>query len=844
MNIRLLLGLALHLAVASLLTAQSNPPTAPAAAPSVEVGPLSGKYTNTLTLAPEEENGGIAMLASRMIERSHFLRKKFDDSISERFFDRYLESLDPQRMYFLESDVTEFSPLRLELDDLTARRGDTQPGYDIFNRFLLRVDQQYAWVQELLKTEKFVFDTDEKFLLNRKEAARPANLEAARKIWRDRLRFEYLAEKLSKPELPVLASNVWSKILSATNTAPAVVDGKPIPDITPSAVEVSLHGILSTNRAAEFSALYKNGTLKSAADVEARLASGGLAAERHDEVVKTLTRRYNRTLRNLKQFDAAEVLDWYLDAMAHAYDPHTDYLGKREAENFAMQMRLSLFGIGATLTSEDGYTTIREVKAGSPAEKSKQIKAGDRIVAVAQDNAAPVDVIEERLDKVVQQIRGPKGTKVTLTLIPEGADSSVRKTVTIVRDEIKLEDMAAKAQIIDLPAGNGRTNRLGVIDLPSFYSGAVAGGRNNTSPTADVARLLKKLMAEKVDGVILDLRRNGGGSLEECVNLTGLFIKSGPVVQVVNQVGQKRVLEDEDSDVLYGGPLMVMTSRFSASASEILAGALQDYGRAIVVGDASTHGKGTVQNLQPLSPYYRGSNDPGEVKVTISKFYRATGASTQLRGVVPDIVLPSIYNYAEVGEGSLSNALAYDVIPPARFEKLALTETALPELTKRSEDRIKTDRDFSYIRDDIDRYRKQLEDRTVSLNESTRRRELASDKARAEARKAEIKARNERAPLTYEITLRDADKPGLPEPKNSKSVAAGSKRDERAPGAAANESAAAGHAAKKPAADDDDPAAEPEDTGGPTDVYLREAERIMLDYLEVSPSRRGVALKD
>jgi carboxyl-terminal processing protease len=388
--------------------------------------------------------------------------------------------------------------------------------------------------------------------------------------------------------------------------------------------------------------------------------------------------------------------------------------------------------------------------------------------------------------------------------------------------------------LVLLPNGAGKTNRIGVIDLPAFYSGAIGGNGATKSPTADVAKLLRKLMAEGVDGVVLDLRRNGGGSLEECVSLTGLFIKTGPVVQVVNSLGQQRILEDDDSSVLYDGPLVVLTSRFSASASEILAGALQDYGRAIVVGDSSTHGKGTVQNLQSLDPFYRGSGKPGQVKVTISKFFRPSGSSTQLKGVVPDLVLPSINNFADIGESALSNALPWNTIPPVRFDKVDRVVRALPELQRRSSDRLAKDRDYAYIGEDIERYKKILADRSVSLNEKKRRQEMETDRNRAAVRKAEIKSRNETEPVAYEITLKNAAQPGLPEPKTAKPVVAATARDARALKTGTSKESTAERRRLREAGQED---GDDDQDGVAADVNLREAEKILIDLLELSNPR-------
>jgi carboxyl-terminal processing protease len=412
---------------------------------------------------------------------------------------------------------------------------------------------------------------------------------------------------------------------------------------------------------------------------------------------------------------------------------------------------------------------------------------------------------------------------VRLTVWPaDAADSSTRKTISLLRDEIKLEDQAAKARIIELPDTNGKLTRVGVIDLPSFYAptdNPALREKTDTHYTSeDVAKLLRKLMREKVGGVVLDLRRNGGGSLEEAVRLTGLFIRRGTVVQVRDPSGVVMTDEDEDPETLYDGPLVVLTSRFSASASEIVAGALQDYGRALVVGDSTTHGKGTVQSLTSLRNFLRGdfgqTNDPGQLKVTIRKFYRPSGSSTQLKGVTPDIVLPSVNNVAEVGETAQENAMAWDTIQPARFDALNRVAPYVQELRRRSDARVAKEKDFAYVREDVELFKQLLADKSVSLNEAQRLKEKQDNEARVKARKKELAARTKTPGNVYEISLKQADIPGLPDPvvKTNGMAKAATKLVKSAIG--------------QPAAGDDDNLAFP-------DVNLDEAGRILLDYLSL-----------
>jgi carboxyl-terminal processing protease len=744
-------------------------------------------------LAPGPTDPEVGWVAARLLEQHHFVQQSFDDSMSEKFFERYIETLDPQKLHFTQGDLSEFATYRTNLDNLTIgrrRAADTTPAYQVFNRFRERLEQRVNYAQELLKTEKFVFDTEERALINRRDAEPPANLNEAKQLWRQRLRGEYLQEKLAKYAARKKAERSPTKTNAVTS-----VD---------------------------------------ATNANAASATNTAVAQKpkktdEEEIMDTLTRRYTRQSHFFRELDSDDVLEYYLTSLAHVYDPHTDYMGRSQAENFAITMNLALFGIGAVLgTDMDGYCKIMDIKPG-PAMNSKKLKVGDRIVAVAQSNAPPVDVVEMNLNKVVAMIRGPKGSEVTLTIV--SADStSDRREVTLVRDEIKLDDQAAKAKVIDLPTENGQTVRIGVIDLPSFYvpmdlgnSRKLLAADGDGSPhytSGDVARLITKLKAENCQGIVLDLRRNGGGSLEECVKLTGLFIKGGPVVQVSDGKGQPHIDTDPDNSCLYDGPLVVLTSRLSASASEILAGALQDYGRAVVVGDLSTHGKGTVQQLNPLRYFIepRGvqTNDPGTLKITKAKFYRASGASTQLKGVMSDIVLPSKFNVMkDIGESALENALRWDEIPTAKYEKLDRVAPFLPELLSRSSDRVATNQDFAYVREDIEQFRKLQSENSVSLNEKERIKEWEEEDARQRARDKERLARKTVEPKVYELTLKQAELPGLPPP------------------VAKTNAPAANLAGNQP--EDDE-----EDAPPAVDATLEETQRILVDYIGLL-ARKGIA---
>ncbi len=549
------------------------------------------------------------------------------------------------------------------------------------------------------------------------------------------------------------------------------------------------------------------------------------------EIVKTLTKRYTGLLKNYNDLTNDDyLLEDYLTALAHAYDPHSDYMGHASMDNFNIQMHLSLSGIGAQLRSEDGDCKIEHLVPGGPAAKSGQITNDDVVVAVAQKGQEAVTVTGMPLPKVVEKIRGPKGTEVELTIVKaHPADPTDRtKTITLVRDVVKLEDQAAKAMFYVTPTSSSAPpTRIGVIELNSFYEDTEADAagqppRDHGTTSKDVALLINKMQKENVDGIILDLRRNGGGFLEEAIRLTGLFVKGRvPVVQTRSPdegPDHMRIIEPEStpsrSPALWEGPLIVLSSRVSASASEIVAGALQDYARALIVGDKATFGKGTVQTVQPLGETMSRQHisfgyDPGSLKVTIKKFYRAGGSSTQSNGVASDIVLPSILNYAEVGESSLPNPLPWDEVSSEELPDFNLVKPYVPELLKRSLSRRQTDKDFAYIQEDIAEYRKSLADKSFSLNEAERLTEQTTNAARLEARKKERAARPKTGEKVYEITMNNVHDEGLHEPEAKPRPTAGADDDTDPVEAAAAP----------------DPAA--------SDPALSETRRIITDYISL-----------
>ncbi len=727
-------------------------------------------------LKPGPNDARIAHVAALLLEENHYLQRPLDTEMSERFFDGYINSLDPRHENFLESDMAEFNIYRTNLDKLTMDHGtaDVSPAFVIYDRYAERIQQHDAYVAELLKQDKFKFkSTDDKIVLDRRKAPFPKDMEEAEALWSQRLRYEYLQEKLSRE-------------ITTTNDSFVV---KKLPD------------------------------------------------DAGKDIAATLERHYRWNLRMTTNLDSDAVLQAYLNGLAHAYGPHSDYFSAPRAQDFSIGMNLSLFGIGAQLYEDDGYCTIRSVVPGGPAAKSKQVNEKDRILAVAQGTNAPVDVVDMDLEKVVQQIRGLKGTEVRLTVSPAD-DPAARKVIKLVRDEIKLEDSEAKAKLVEIPDGHGGTNRLGIIDLPSFYTPmneGMSGNQSRTTPkytSVDVAKLVNRLKQEKVSGIIIDLRTNPGGSLEECIKFTGLFVKDGPIVQARNPDGQVQVDSDPDPSQIYDGPLVVMVNRYSASASEIAAAALQDYGRALIVGDTSTHGKGTVQNLNPLRPFVwpatkSATNDPGMIKITIRKFYRVSGASTQLKGVVPDIILPDVLNYSkQVGESSLDYPLPWDTIKPADYKKLNLVEPYLATLKQRSDARVATNQDFLYVDQDIRQFVKLQDDKTASINEH----QAIADRERifdqGKARDAERLARKPSGVKIYEITVQNADKPGLVEYKpDADDTDADTASDSEINTKVQGTSTTTLNAVKSAVAD--------KKTPPPFDPMLDETEQIMLDYISL-----------
>jgi carboxyl-terminal processing protease len=466
-----------------------------------------------------------------------------------------------------------------------------------------------------------------------------------------------------------------------------------------------------------------------------------LAGKDGKSIAETLKKRYENALKSLGKLKSEDAFQDFMTAYATTTDPHTDYFGVHATEEFNISMKLSLVGIGAVLITQDEYTTIKELVPGGPAGLSGKLKPGDRIVGVGQgENSVPVDVLGWRIDDTVALIRGAEDTTVLLDILPaEAGPDGQHKLVSLVRKKISLEKQAARKSVIEVKDGNVK-HRIGIITLPSFYKDFGAqqdGDKNFKSASRDVAHLLDELKQEKIDSVLIDLRNNGGGSLDEAIDMTGLFIDKGPVVQERDARGKVTVSNDTHGGTSWDGPLGVLINRASASASEIFAAAIQDYGRGLIIGERS-FGKGTVQSVVNLDQMAHNKKpEYGEVKMTIAQFFRINGGTTQLRGVIPDIPFPTMVDETEFGESSFDNALPWTQIKPADYTPAGDLSAYIPTLVKRHDNRAKSSREYQYLLEDISEMRKQRKKNLISLNEAVRRKEREDQEARQKQRTAE-----------------------------------------------------------------------------------------------------------
>ncbi len=555
-----------------------------------------------------------------------------------------------------------------------------------------------------------------------------------------------------------------------------------------------------------------------------------------DQARDVVRKRYERLLKNVGETEGSELAETFLTTIAGLYDPHSTYFSADTYEDFGIQMKLKLVGIGAMLGLDEDICTVKEIVPGGPADLGHQLKPNDKIIAVAQGDAEPVEIIGMKLRKIVDQIRGDKGTKVRLIVQPADAtDSSIRKEIDITRDVVKLDSARARAAVFQVPGPDGKTVPLGVITLPEFYGPADDGDTDSdkTSASQDVAKLIVDLKQSKVQGIVLDLRHNGGGYLSEAIELAGLFIHQGPVVQVKGYDGEITVDADKAENLSYDGPMACLVDRFSASASEIVAGALKDYGRAVVIGDSSTHGKGTVQatfEMKRISKeLFRSPAKTGAAKITIQKFYLPDGSSTQLKGVVSDIVLPSVDEYLPIGESDLPHALVWDKIKTSAFDGAPIDEKVLSRLQAESSARQGSLEEFAYIRKYVEWFKVRQAEKLVSLNLEERRKQKVAD----DAFRKEIKAERDvlaKSDYSYtEFRLGPPLPPKIVAPKAKEGVAVSV--------AGANAGKDAKAAAPSDTDDDDDAADLNEDSNadnyGKVDVGLREALRVVDDAIEL-----------
>lgn len=652
-------------------------------------------------IKPDEQQSLVLRQVVNLIESYNYKKLEINDSISSIILDRYIKALDPSKYYFLASDIKDFDKFRTELDD-DFRIGDLSAPFYIFNVYLKRYNERINYSIAQIKG-KYDFNQNDTYVYDREKMPWIATTAGLDDVWKKRVKYELVNLKIAG---------------------------------TPDA---------------------KN--------------------------VETLTKRYENLKSQAAKFNNQDVFQLIMDAFTEAIDPHTNYFNPRNAEVFNQEMSRSIEGIGATLQLENEVTKIVSIVPGGPAFKSKQLNAGDRIVAVAQGaNGEFEDVIGWRIDNTVSRIKGPKGTTVKLKVIPVGQELSSKPVIiTLVREKVILADQSAKKSVKTIQS-DGKPYKIGIIQVPAFYAdfkAANAGDPNYKSTTRDVRLLIDTLKnTDKVDAIIMDLRSNGGGSLVEAIDLTGLFIDKGPVVQVKDLRGSVEVDEDKNAGAAWTGPMGVMVDRLSASASEIFAGAIQDYGRGIIMG-TQTYGKGTVQSsidlnrlvnpsiLQKMASLFKrdskgvivspqGSNavldkdgipQLGQINLTMAKFYRVNGNSTQHKGVIPDINFPSVYPLDKIGEDTEPSALPFDMIKPSNYKAVADLTDIKANLLRLHEQRMKSSLDYKVLNEDIADSKKRDGETSITLNESKLKAERDALEAKNLTRLNELRASRGLAPV-------------------------------------------------------------------------------------------------
>jgi len=626
---------------------------------------------------------------------SHLFKKPTDEVLSERGFELFFKSLDPRKVYFYQSDVDEFAKRAKNIGE-KATTGDVGFAFEVFNLYLKRVDERLDWVMTMLDNP-IDLSIDEEIIVDRKIMTYPKTPAEAQDRWMKQIKMDLLSSKADEIE------------------------------------KLRKKGIEEAKKEAEENGIvFDPSKIPTTAELESQVPDW-------DTLRKRLKRTYFYYKKRMHQMNNDDLLERFLTAIANAYDPHTSYMSPSTFENFLIQMRLGLDGIGATLTSINGFTVVNRLVPDGPADKSGLLKADDRIVAVGQGNNPMVDVFDMKLDEVVAQVRGKRGTVVRLEIVDpdnvdqfaeykeEGKPKPPTKIITITRGKVELKEQAAKSEIFE--AGqkpNGSPYKIGVIVLPSFYfdlEAARRGDRDFRSTTNDVRKILRGFVAENVDAVVLDLRFNGGGSLQEVVTLTGLFIETGTVV-MTKDLGERPInLDDRDPSVEWTGPLVVAINKASASASEIFAGAIKDYRRGLIVGDSTTHGKGSVQDLKDISSILMSgipnASRFGALKLTVQGFYLPSGNSPQTVGVTSDVEYPSLLNHIEdISEKDLDHPLTFEKIPAAKYPTFPyISDAVLKDLRERSAARVSANPDFQKVLRDIQTYLEYKAKPTRTLNE-------------------------------------------------------------------------------------------------------------------------------
>jgi carboxyl-terminal processing protease len=625
--------------------------------------------SGTPELVPVTQQSEAAKLSAEVFSRYHYKPIPLNDVSSSKIFDKYIQSLDGEHLFFLQKDIDKFTYARTKLDNALLEEDLTIP-FNIFNLYKQRVAERITFAKSLLKT-KFDFTLNEEYQYDREDAVWAKTDAELNDLWRKRVKNDWLRLKI--------------------------------------------------------------------------------AGKDNKSIIETLTKRYENSISSINKIKSDDVFQSFMNAYATSIDPHTNYFGIRAAEDFNISMRLSLVGIGAILQDKDEYTVIKELVTGGPAALSGKLKVGDRIVGVAQGDTMPmVDVLGWRLDDTVDLIRGEENSTVVLDILPaEAGLDGIHKKIILVRQKINLEQQAAKKSVIEVKDKTG-THKVGVIALPVFYQDFYArqkGDNDYKSATRDVKNLIKELKKDQVEGILIDLRDNGGGSLDEAIDLTGLFIDKGPVLQERDVSGDIKVDSDTKAGVAWEGPLGVLINRGSASASEIFAAAIQDYGRGIIIGEIS-YGKGTVQTVINLDKITKNETPKfGEVKMTVAQFFRINGGTTQLRGVIPDVKMPSLNDIQNFGESSYENALPWSSIKPADYKPLNDFNGIFSKLIVSHEERIKQNKDFQYLKQDIELFKAQRKKKSITLNEVERRKERVEQETRLAAREKENSDKNSNTAL-------------------------------------------------------------------------------------------------